>query len=369
MSKKEPVIIAAVEGGGTSFVIVVAELVPGSTPKILVREEVDSSHDNPLKTLDECCAFFEKFKPSEGYHALGLATFGPAGLDKSKPTYGHILSTSPKQSWRNVDLITPLAKACRGTRPLAVQVETDVNAPALAEYQLAKDSLSSVAYITVGTGIGVGLVIHGQPVHGMMHPEGGHVPVQPLKGDSFSGYSWGDKSPFKGVVTVEGLTSSVALTERLEQMLGKKNLPRSCLAELEDDHELWDHAANALANLCVTLVLTTSIEKIVIGGGVMKRKGLIEKIRKQTVVLLNGYLELPPDLSNWITTSTYGNDVGLTGAMILAQRAHEMGDVGTSSSGGLSPFLWGVIHGIVLGVPLGFGAVAMGMILARPRSK
>ena len=368
MSKTEPVILAAVEGGGTSFVIVIAELVPGSTPKILAREEVDSSHDDPLKTLDECCAFFEKLKPNEGYHALGLATFGPVGLDKSKTTYGHILSTTPKQSWRNVDLITPLAKACRGTRPLAVQVETDVNAPALAEYELAKDILSSVAYITVGTGIGVGLVIHGQPVHGMMHPEGGHVPVRPLEGDSFSGYSWGDKSPFKGVGTVEGLASSVALTERLEQMLGKKNLHRSCLADLEDDHEIWDHAANALASLCVTLALTTSVEKIVIGGGVMKRKGLIEKIRKQTILLLNEYLVLPPDLSKWITKSTYGDDVGLTGAMILAQRAHEMGDVSTSSSGGISPFLMGVIHGIVLGVP--FGAVALGMVLAsRPRSK
>jgi fructokinase len=174
MSKEEtPVIIAAVEGGGTSFVVAVAELVSDGPPKILFRSEVDSSHDKPHQTLDECVSFYQKHKPKDGYHALGIATFGPAGLDKSLSTYGHILSTSPKQSWRDVDLLTPLANACRGSRPLAVKVDTDVNAPAFAEYLLVKDSISSVAYITVGTGVGVGLVIHGKPVHGRMHPEGG----------------------------------------------------------------------------------------------------------------------------------------------------------------------------------------------------
>jgi fructokinase len=173
MAKEDPVIIAAVEGGGTSFVVAVAELVNGSSPKILFRSEVDSSHDKPQQTLGECATFFRQHKPKDGYHALGIATFGPAGLVESRPTYGHILATSPKQSWRNVDLLTLLADACRGTRPLAVKVDTDVNAPAFAEYLLAKDTISSVAYITVGTGIGVGLVIHGQPVHGRMHPEGG----------------------------------------------------------------------------------------------------------------------------------------------------------------------------------------------------
>lgn len=174
----EEVIVAAVEGGGTSFVIAVAKLVPHSTPQILYRHEVDSSHDQPGKTLSECAAFFQKHKPPEGYSALGIATFGPVGLDPSrKETYGRILSTSPKQSWRNVDFLTPLSEACRGTSslPLPVKIETDVNAPAFAEYLLDKDNLSSVAYITVGTGIGVGLVIHGKPVHGRMHPEGGEL--------------------------------------------------------------------------------------------------------------------------------------------------------------------------------------------------
>lgn len=181
----------------------------------------------------------------------------------------------------------------------------------------------------------------------------GHVPIQPLEdGDDFKGYSWGEKAPFRGKNTVEGMTSSVALTERLEQMTGGKNLPRNCLVELSDDHEIWDHSANALANLCTTLLLTVSVEKIVLGGGIMNRKGLIEKIRKRTVVLLNGYLELPTDMSELISTSSYGNDVGLTGALILAQCAYQEGE-NTSSSikeqGSDSAFLVGFIHGVAVG--------------------
>lgn len=367
----EPVVVAAVEGGGTSFVVAVAQCHSGSStsPTILFRCEIDSGSGNPQKTLEECVKFFEEHKPSRGYHSLGVASFGPVGLDKTRPgTYGRILSGSPKKPWRNVDLLTPLAKACRGDRPLAVQIETDVNAPAVAEYLLAQDSLSSVAYITVGTGVGVGLVIHGQPVHGRMHPEGGHVPVQPLEGDAFPGYSWGEKSPFQGRRTVEGLASSVALTERLEQMTGKKNLSRSCLSELDDDHELWDHAANAIANACATLILTTSIEKIVVGGGVMKRPGLIDKVQKRTVVLLNGYLDLPRDMSSLITKSSYGDDVGLQGALVLAKQAHERamttGDASPSSTSVISSFSWGFVHGIVACAAIALAAFT----LAKPRS-
>ena len=189
MSEEDPpIFIAAVEGGGTSFVVAVAQIFhkkkngegqqqhqqQDETLTILARHEVDSSHDKPAETLKECAAFFENHKPAGGYDALGIATFGPVGLDKSKPaTYGRILPTSPKQSWRNVDLVTPIEKACRGVKPLVVKIDTDVNAPAMVEYRSAKDVLSSVAYVTVGTGVGVGLVIHGQPVHGRMHPEGG----------------------------------------------------------------------------------------------------------------------------------------------------------------------------------------------------
>ena len=173
---KGPPIIAAVEAGGTTFVLAVAQLTANGPAKILQRHDVVSSHGRPLETLSECAAFLRKHKPADGYSALGIASFGPVGLDPSKTeTYGCILGSSPKASWRNVDLLTPLSDACRGKLPLAVKVETDVNAPALAEYLLQNEKLSSVAYVTVGTGVGVGLVVNHKPVHGRMHPEGGKL--------------------------------------------------------------------------------------------------------------------------------------------------------------------------------------------------
>jgi fructokinase len=348
---EEPILIAAVEGGGTSFVVAVAQIEitasnnnNDNVPRILYRKEIDSSHDDPNRTLSECVSFFRKHNNNgNGYRSLGIAMFGPFGVDPNVTnTYGKILPTTPKKSWRDIDVLSPLIDACRGSNPnnnkLLVKIDTDVNAPAVAEYISEKEkekqqpcnkmkkNISSLAYVTVGTGVGVGLVIHGKPVHGRMHPEAGHVPVQPLDGDNFTGYSWGtnSKSPFKGIHTVESMTSSVALTERIEQITKQTvSLNREWLQDIHDDNPVWDHASNALANLCVTLVLVTSVEKIVLGGGIMKRNGLIEKVRRRTKVLLNGYLgELSDqDVSEWITLSQYGSDVGLMGALVLAQQA------------------------------------------------
>eukprot|EP00934_Nitzschia_sp_Nitz4_P007968 Nitzschia sp. Nitz4//scaffold4_size323378//209917//211082//NITZ4_000680-RA/size323378-augustus-gene-0.20-mRNA-1//1//CDS//3329553459//7958//frame0 len=352
-------IVAAVEAGGTSFVVAIAEITPGSIPKVIERHEVDSSHDNPQETIAQCVAFFTERRPPSGYVALGIATFGPVGLDPTRnESYGKILSTTPKKSWRNVDILSPLVQACKtGSEHLPVKIETDVNAPAFAEYLLVKEKISSVAYITVGTGVGVGLVIDGKPVHGKMHPEGGHVSVQPLDGDTFEGYSWGGKAPFGGKRTVEGLASSVALTERLQQITGQTNTPRSRLAELSDDHEVWDHAANALANLCVTLMLTTSIEKIVLGGGIMNRQGLIDKVRRRTVTLINGYLELPSDMTDLISLSVYGPNAGLTGALLLAQ--HAFLESACKPPKLFTEFNVGFLHGVTVGAVVAALALRM----------
>lgn len=362
-SDEAPTIIAAVEGGGTTFVVAVAELVGTQTPTILHRFEVDSSHDDPQQTLAACADFFQNHKPNGGYHALGIASFGPVGVNEANTsTYGCILGTSPKAKWRNVNLLDPLRKACEGSaRTLQVKIDTDVNAPALAEFLLLKgDAISSLAYVTCGTGVGVGLVVHGKCVHGRMHPEAGHVSVQPLPNDPFEGYSWGtSKSPFRGVHTVEGIASSVALTERLQQQLQKtsesdepqKQLNRNVLGDLPDDHDIWDHAANALANLCVTLLLTTSMEKIVLGGGVLKRRGLMEKIRTQTVELLNGYLELPTDMSTLICSAQYGDVVGLMGAIMLAKQSlGEAPKERGATAEEKTHFYHGMWHGMVIGV-------------------
>ena len=347
-------LLAAVEGGGTSFVVTVSLLRPSTIEDITIpHTRFEILHQDtiltttPSETLDNTCKFFSKHCPENGYDALGVCTFGPVGVnEKDETTYGRILSGSPKKEWRNVDILSPILKACSsvdGKRQPLYKVETDVNAPAIAEYEymtkVLKKPMTSLAYITVGTGIGVGLVVNSKPVHGMMHPEGGHVPIIPLSGDGFA-YSWGDKSPFKGKNTVEGTASSVALSERLgvdgQLMESCAFQMREGLKDLSDDHPVWDHAANALANLCVTLVLVTSVEKIVFGGGVMNRTVLYDKVRNRTKELLNGYLDLPQvnsetGLNEYIAPSFWKKEgAGLVGAIALAQVAYEEGSSCTS---------------------------------------
>ena len=308
------VYLAAVECGGTSFVLSVGRVEEGLSPpfQVVWKESVETKED-PEETLKECADLLSR-QPYT-YAALGIATFGPVGLNRQdKETYGRILPSSPKHHWRNVDLVTPFLKAAGGD-DIPHLLETDVNAPAYAEYLWATTStkISSVAYITVGTGVGVGLVMNGQPVHGMMHPEGGHVIVKPLPNDTFQGYSWGkEKSPYGGVHTVEGIASSVALTERL----GNKD--RNSLADVSDDDDIWDHAANALANLCVSLILLTSVQKIVLGGGIMNRSCLYDKIRTYTQQHLNNYIPQLPSIG----PSQWNEDAGMMGALVLAHQAY-----------------------------------------------
>lgn len=347
MSSSLP-ILAAVEGGGTSFVVTIAELqpqnsiattspdaIPHTRFKILHKTSIKTT--TPEETLAKSAEFFTNHFPSNGYDSLGICTFGPVGVNPLKhDSYGKILPGSPKKEWRNIDILSPILEACSGPnkRPY-YKVDTDVNAPAMAEFEyrtkVLNENISSLAYVTVGTGIGVGLVINSLPVHGMMHPEGGHVPIVPLaKDDSFTGYSWGSKSPYKGINTVEGTASSVALTERLGN--DSSSDKREGLKELSDDHPIWDHASNALANLCVTLVLTTSVEKIILGGGVMNRTVIYEKIRSKTRELLNGYLDLEQittddGLKEYIGPSVWtesnGHGAGLVGSLVLAQIAYD----------------------------------------------
>ena len=402
--------LAAVEGGGTTFVVSVArfERSPDAGPRspppssshpsssseddvvfldrytaltILHTETVPSSSPGgPDETLRRCAEILRRRRPARGYSALGIATFGPVGLDPTdEGTYGKILRGSPKRDWRGVDVVTPLLDGCAGggggeeaVPPPPHRIETDVNAPALAEFAMWRSSVygagagaagekgkvkipSSLAYVTVGTGVGVGLVMNGEAVHGMMHPEGGHVAVSPLVGDRFGGgggYSWGTaRSPYGGVNTVEGLASSVALTERLERertdggagtgAAGDDVEKRDALRSLPDDHHIWDHASNALANLCVTLALLTSVERIVLGGGVMRRTVLYDTVRKKTGEILNGYLDLPQfttddGLRGYICESVWGDRAGLVGAFALAlgalKKNEEEGGMGSGSS-------------------------------------
>lgn len=341
-----PALIAALEGGGTTFLVTVALLrhhddldptVPNTDFEILHKESINTT--TPSETLEKASQFFRRHCPQQGYDALGVCTFGPVGVNPNSPSYGKILPGSPKKEWRNVDILSPILSACcsaDGTRTPVYKVDTDVNAPAIAEYTYRRETLNqdihSLAYVTVGTGVGVGLVVNGEPVHGMMHPEGGHVPIVPLEVIEGFAYSWGANCPFGGKNTVEGTASSVALTELLGQECDSSSaLQRETLKDIDDDHVIWDHAANSLACLCVTLCLVTSVESIVFGGGVMNRKVLFDKIRRRTKDLLNGYLDLHQvntfaGLQEYICPSVWSDTEagpGIVGALVLAKLALE----------------------------------------------
>mmetsp|Transcript_38486 Transcript_38486/g.80635 ORF Transcript_38486/g.80635 Transcript_38486/m.80635 type:complete len:488 (+) Transcript_38486:54-1517(+) len=418
-SSSNEIYLAAIEGGGTTFVVSVARVVPlheaiatptaatgnnnngilqigPTTLQILHTTTIPSpenatstsNNSTPARILDETCAFLRRHLPSDNgkYSAVGIATFGPAGVNPTRTKdYGTILAGSPKREWRGVDLLTPIARACGlgddgggGKRVAVVGFDTDVNAPALAEFRHRRylqeqqqqqkrrtrqspspdnnnddKPLTSLSYVTIGTGVGVGLVLNSQPIHGLLHPEGGHVAIRPLEGDAFAGYSWGaERSPYGGVGTVEGVTSSVALTERLLQMEEEEDgvggdyaaittttttttdaRKREVLATLPDDHPVWNHASNAIANLCVSLLLLTSCQKIVLGGGIMKRGILYDMVRRRAWTLLNGYLDSVEELSSEerlkdviVEGSWEEVGSGLVGAFALALDAYESGN-------------------------------------------
>jgi fructokinase len=391
-SSSEVVIVAAVEGGGTHFKAAVAELeriggergeddTDGSRSLLpseyrlrrVVSHEKFRSDGDPAACLEACGHFFKEvarrngYCQQQGYSALGIAMFGPVGLDPATQEYGRILEGSPKVAWRGVNFLTPLSKACRECSgssgdgknlQLQVRIDTDVNAPALREFRLFnkekelhnKKRISSCAYITVGTGVGVGLVINGRTVHGRMHPEAGHVLVAAFSspeidgGDSdppFKGYSWGAQCPFGGIGTAEGLASSVALTERYEQIEGLEKGSLSCTADgrsvletLEDDHSVWEQAVRAVGSLCATLLLVASVERIVIGGGIFSRRPiLVDRVRSSLREVLRGYLPLPSDLAELVAVSDQGDDAGLHGAICLAAEAlREKGSHGENAA-------------------------------------
>lgn len=313
-------LIAGVEGGGTSFRCIV---VRGDV--VVDRRSIPTA--GPEETLREVCEFLSGHE----YDAIGISTFGPVDLKASSPSYGKIMNT-PKEGWSRADVLSPIL-AVRNDVPYGF--DTDVNAPALAEFERhnaplpPSDRLTSLAYVTVGTGVGAGLVVNSSPVRGLMHPEAGHVPVIPLPADADAPpYPWGARTPFRGQNTVEGTASSVALAHRLKAEGGTGD--RDALAGLPDEHAAWDTVANALACMCVTLILTVSVEKIVLGGGIMQRKVVLPSVRRRVEEMLNGYVPaalretegggsaLREDL---IVESVWGDDAGIFGTVALGKRA------------------------------------------------
>jgi fructokinase len=257
--------LVGIEGGGTTWVASIGE---NSHDNIVARSEFPTT--NPEETLGSIRMWLNE----QTFDAVGIACFGPIEARVGVDRYGYITST-PKAGWRDADVLGLLG--LRGGE-IPVRFDTDVNAPALSDFDYFKTQtppITSCAYITVGTGVGVGLVVNGLSVHGLMHPEAGHIRVPRFPDDTFPG-----SCPFHGDC-IEGMCSTGALASR-------RGCSPSELPDLSDDDSLWDILANQLAHLCAHLILIVSVERISIGGGVLNRSSLYSKIRQNVQVILNG---------------------------------------------------------------------------------
>lgn len=288
---------AGIELGGTKSIAVLAR-----GREIMERHVVPTT--TPRETQRELSARLAAWTQEPGFAGLGIASFGPLQLSKSAPGFGTMLPT-PKEGWGGA----PVADMFAGNLDCPWLIDTDVNAAALAEYLWgAGFGRASVCYITIGTGVGGGLVIGGQPVHGAMHPEIGHLKLRRAPGDTFEG-----TCRFHGDC-IEGLISGPALAARLGA--DPATVPGTDLR--------WSVVASDLAELCCSILLTTSAQRILVGGGVgMAREGLLRQVRAFAIERLNGYLPFFDEKSaqDIIRLPALGADAGPLGAIALAQTA------------------------------------------------
>lgn len=289
----------AIEGGGTKFVCAV-----GPSPQEM-HESITLPTSDPLSTLSACVEFFSSAERKFGrIDALGFASFGPLDLRTASPTFGHMLAT-PKPRWSGANLLAPLR--ARFAVPMAI--DTDVAAAALAEWRLgAGRGFGSVAYVTVGTGIGADIAPRDRHIGRLMHAEMGHISVRRDARDTFAGVC-----PFHGDC-LEGLASGPAVHKRW-----------GCeLSALPPGHEAWEIIGSYLGQLAATIALVQSVERIVFGGGVLASGLLLPYIRTAAAASLRGYLQPLAHsgaLDDYITAPLLGTRAGITGALLLAEAA------------------------------------------------
>jgi len=295
-------VIAGIELGGTKSVALIAQddaiidmlRIPTGMPEVTLR------------VLSDQVARWAQRHPVV---ALGIGSFGPLGLDRRASDFGRI-TTTPKPHWSNVDVRGHFAAAFA----LPIGFDTDVAGAALAEERWGAAGGCRVhVYLTIGTGIGGGIVVDGRPVHGLVHPEFGHIRIRRSAGDSFAGVC-----PFHGDC-LEGLASGPAIAARA-------GAPAETLAP---DHPVWRQVADELAELMAMLILTVSPERILIGGGVgQNHAALLGRTRGTTARLLGGYVAglTPAMLDGVIRNPALGDRAGPLGAIALGRQALE--DVG-----------------------------------------
>jgi len=293
-------LFGGLEAGGTRFICVLAD------SRGFIRARLDIPTTTAEETLAAAKAFFIETPSQFGQlAALGIVSFGPLDLNRRSPTYGYITKT-PRPGWSNINLIGYFKEALN----VLVEIETDVNSSALGEFtEGAAVDCENFVYVTVGTGIGAGIFAGGKLMQGISHPEVGHMMIP--QADEDKAFPGG--CSFHGNC-LEGLASGTAVYKRWQTH--PKNLP--------PEHPAWDLEAHYLAIMCVNLTWMYAPEKIIFGGGVMKRDFLYPKIRANLKKMLSGYAHdvALNDMDRYIIPTALGGDAGITGALALARRAY-----------------------------------------------
>lgn len=293
-------LVGSIEAGGTKFVCMVA----GGPSDI--RAEVRFPTTRPAETIGHAIAFFEKQQQKHGeLAAFGIGSFGPIDLIPDSPTWGTITST-PKPGWKDTNFVGLM----RERFDVPVVWDTDVNAAALGEHMWgAAQGLDTFIYLTIGTGVGGGGMTGGQLMHGLVHPEMGHIVLpHDHERDPYPG-----RCPFHGDC-LEGMASGPAIEERWG-VSGR---------ELPPTHEAWVLEAEYLALALRTFVCTLSPQRIIIGGGVMHVESLFPLVRERLQELLAGYVQhraIIDEIESYVVPPALGDQAGILGGVALAQRA------------------------------------------------
>lgn len=289
---------AGIEAGGTKFVCAV-----GTGPDDLT-DVTTFPTTSPGETLERTCAFVADH--ADGLEGIGVASFGPVDLRTSSSTYGYITST-PKPGWRSTDVVGPL----REVTDVPIGFDTDVNGAALGEARWgAASDVGSCVYVTVGTGIGGGGILSGQLLHGLLHPEMGHLPVKRHPNDQFVG-----NCPFHGDC-LEGMAAGPAIGQRWGSP--GQELQGSMLTAAVDIE------ADYLAQMGAAMSYILSPERLIFGGGVMQLDGLLDALRARLLEQFNDYLEvsaITEHIDEYVVPPQLGGNAGVLGAMALADQA------------------------------------------------
>lgn len=298
---QQQLLFGGIEAGGSKFICAVGTAMGTITHKIVIPTAT------PDETLPQVIKFFKSIHINTPLAAIGIATFGPVDLDQESPHYGYI-TTPPKPGWGYCNILGTIQDAFN----IPVGFDTDVNGAAIGEYRWgAAKNLDTFIYVTVGTGIGAGGMVAGKLMHGLIHPEMGHMFIpQDKSKDNFAGIC-----PFHNNC-LEGLASGPAMEKRWDIRTA---------SDLPDKHPAWDLEAHYLALAFTNCVLVLSPQKIILGGGVTKNKQLYPKIRSNMQKLLNSYIKhekIMQNIDNYVVEPALGKQAGILGAIALAEQCY-----------------------------------------------